>query len=128
MGNYTSAEVLAIIGALTALLTSAIAGIVTIIVTIRSGAKTEKIATAIIGTENNAGLVAQVEKIHTLTNSTMTEIRAELNQTKSALAVADGLATSLKAVVAELKTEREKKEILEATKLVVVPSEPETKK
>jgi len=99
--TFTATEVILIIGAITTCVTQ-------IIGTWRTGTKQDKVIKAVIGTAAEPGLVPTVKEIHTLTNSTMTEIRAELAATRSALDLARNSIKSMQTTIDDLKSERDK--------------------
>lgn len=100
--SYTPAELVVIIAALSG-------AIVNIIGVWRNGTKTDKVAAAVMGKPNTeeTGLVGQIDKIHTLTNSGMTEVKNELK-------IAIELNKELKIIIEDLRSERDKKEMKDA--------------
>lgn len=92
---FSATEIIAIIVALGAV-------IVNIIVALRTGGKIDSISqvTAQSLVETTA-LQGQVQQVHTLTNSNLSEVKADLRQSVAEI-------SALKAVVLDLKTERDK--------------------
>ena len=133
--SYTATEVVTIITAIGILITAVGGVIVNIIATFRNGRKTEEngrktdqLMTAVIGNETNQGLVNQVKEVHTLTNANMTAATNQITLQNSQI-------EALKAIILELKGERDKKAEVTATaaakaepaKPLALATAPETK-
>ena len=104
MGTYTSAELVTIVASLGVLITGVGAVIVNIIVALRTGHKVD-----VQGAKTD-GLVAQVREVHTLTNSNLSAVKAEL-------AISNALNAELRTLIVDLKGERGKLAALTAAKL-----------
>ena len=109
-GAYTGPEILGFIAAAGVLVTALGAVIVNIIVALRT---TTKIAAV---EQKTDGLINQVHEVHTLTNSGLAAVKAEL-------ATANALNAELRGAVADLKAEREKTALAVATAIVPGASE-----
>ena len=93
--TYTAPEVLGIIAAVGVLITAVGAAVVNIIVALRTGQKID------IAAAKTDGLIHQVQEVHTLTNSNLSAVKAEL-------AVANALNMELRTLIVDLKGERGK--------------------
>lgn len=94
-GTYSAAELLTIIAAIGVLVTGVGAVIVNVIVALKTGAKID------LSIKKTEGLSHQVQEVHTLTNSNLSALKAEL-------ATALAQITSLHDVVQDLRGERQK--------------------
>ena len=101
VGQYTAAEVVTIIAAVGVLIGSIVTGVVTVIGTLRNGQKTDKLSVAVIGNEKTPGLINQVAEVHTVVNSNLAALKAELNAATAQI-------TSLIGTIRDLKSERDK--------------------
>jgi len=109
--TYTAPEILTFIAALGVLLTGLGAVIVNIIVAVRTGAKLD------VTLSETKGLVSQVKEVHTLTNSNLSAVKAEL-------AIAAAQIQALRDVIQDLKFERSKAALTTALHTTVnVPAE-----
>lgn len=132
VATYTATDLVTILAAVGVLVSSIVAGAVTIIATFRNGqktenltVKTEKLAKAVIGDEQHPGLIGQVKEVHTLTNANMTAANNKIDrQTLEMKALQETILTlhdtikTLQALVLDLKSERDKKELAVATATV----------
>lgn len=106
--TYTSAELLTIIAAFGVLVTTIGGVAVSIITSSRNGRKTDNVAVVVAETYAETKAVAgKVEQVHTLTNSNLSAVKAEL-------ATAVSKIESLHDVVKDLKAEREKASVAAA--------------
>lgn len=101
MSHYTATEVLTIVGALGVLLTAVGAVIVNIIVALRTSNKLDE------NVKEVKAVGAQVAEVHTLTNSGLAAVKAEL-------AISAAKNDQLLEVISDLKQEREKLAVLTA--------------
>lgn len=109
--SFSATEIIAIIVALGAV-------IVNIIVALRTGGKIDSISqvTARSLVETTA-LQGQVQQVHTLTNSNLSEVKADLKQSTAEIA-------SLKESILDLKAERDKASTAAAFNTPVAVSRP----
>lgn len=112
--HFTATEIILIISAITSAATAILGQWRNGAKTDKVGAKADMVVDAVIGTTVKPGVVgkvdkveARVEEIHTLTNSTMSEMRAKLDRTEA-------LVLSQAGVIQELTSERNKKEMRDA--------------
>lgn len=109
--TYTAPEILTFIAAIGVLVTGLGAVVVNIIVALRSGAKID------VALAETKGLVSQVKEVHTLTNSNLSAVKAEL-------ATAAAQIQALRDVIQDLKSERSKAALAAALHTTVnVPAE-----
>lgn len=107
--TYTASEMVMVIGAFGVLIGGLGAIIVNIVVALKTTHKIDE------GLKKTDGLASQVKEVHTLTNSNLSAVKAEL-------ALATAQIASLHEVVMDLKAEREKMAI--AAQLRYPPSTP----
>lgn len=93
--NYSASEMMAIIGGIGVVITAIGVAVVNVIVALRSS---QKLATVI---EKSDKLIGQVEQVHTLTNSNLSAVKAELSSAIKEI-------VSMKDVITDLKSERDK--------------------
>lgn len=108
--NYTAGEVVTFFAAGGVLITGLGAVIVNIIVALKSGNKLDD------SLANDVALAGAVKEVHTLTNSNLSQVKAELSKVVSQNA-------ALHELVAELRSERDKAAITAAA-LAVPPVTP----
>jgi len=108
---YSAADLVTIIAAFGVLVSSLIGGVVTIIATLRTGQKADKLITSVIGDESTPGLKEQVTQIHQVTNSNLERANAKIDKQTVEI-------QALQSMITELKSERTKKEVAEATAIV----------
>jgi Rad3-related DNA helicase len=106
---YSAAEVLTFIAAIGVLLTGLGAVIVNIIVALKQGHKLEDVA------HKAESISHQVQEVHTLTNSNLSAVKAEL-------ATATAQIVALRELVQDLKAEREKASMATALATTIVPA------
>lgn len=115
--GYSAAELITIIAALGVFVTGVGAVIVNIVVALRSS---HKLATVIEKTDNLSGKVdvqsGKIEQVHTLTNSNLSAVKAELSSAVREI-------VSMKEVITDLKAERDKVAAAQALKGPVKPEE-----
>lgn len=111
ISQFSSGEWIAVIGAISLALTSIITSMKSAknseIAALKAGvvvAKADTVLAAVVGTPEKPGLTGQLAEIHTATNSTLSEIRAELK-----VAIASNV--ELRGIIKDLKDERNKKEL-----------------
>lgn len=115
MTHYTVAEVLTILTALGVLLTAFGAVVVNIIVALRQSTKIEATAKAV----DTVGV--QVEQVHTAVNSNYAAVKAELSAAVALNIALTNQITELRALVQDLKNQREQAAIATATLIPVPP-------
>lgn len=108
---YTAPEVLTFIAAIGVLITGLLAGIVNIVVALRTGTKLDAAAA------KTDGLVSDVRAVHVLTNSNLSAVKAELTTANAAI-------IALRDLVTDLRAEREKASIASALATTIVPTPP----
>lgn len=112
--TYTATEVLTFIAAGGVLITGVGAVIVNIIVALRQGTKLDAVS------EKTDGISHQVQEVHTLTNSNLSAVKAEL-------ATATAQIQALRDLVQDLRNEREKGAIAVALSTPLPAPTPERK-
>lgn len=106
--TYTSAELITIIAAFGVLITTIGGVAVSIITSSRNARKTDNVATVVAETFAETKAVAgKVDQVHTLTNSNLSAVKAELREAATEI-------KALRDVVQDLKSEREKASIATA--------------
>lgn len=115
--GYSAAELITIIAALGVFVTGVGAVIVNIVVALRSS---HKLTTVIEKTDNLSGKVdvqsGKIEQVHTLTNSNLSSVKAELSSAVKEI-------VSMKEVITDLKAERDKAATIQTVKEPVKPEE-----
>lgn len=108
MTTFTAAEVLAILAAIVTVVGAISLAVVNVVVALKQGTKLD---TALAKTD---GLVHQVAEVHTLTNSNLSAVKADL-------ASAAAQIQALRDVVYDLKSERSKAALTTALHTTVGP-------